>query len=257
MRTLETDYLVVGAGAMGMAFTDALIDHADVRGRPGRPASRARAATGTGRVPLRPAPSGLACSTAWPRPSSAPERIQRGRPGGRPARAGSSGGDPGLLRRRSCTVGSSDPVGCGSCPGASTRGDALDPGGHLACLGRARRGSSQTAGSSTPPTSRRACPPRPAPPFGVADGACQWCLWARLADAGGGTERVRDRRIGQDGNRRHRVVGAQRRGAGSHHLGPPARPLDVEPGIRPARSGGGLRPGGRHHGGRHRSRVDR
>ncbi len=30
MRTLTTDYLVVGAGAMGMAFTDALIDHADV-----------------------------------------------------------------------------------------------------------------------------------------------------------------------------------------------------------------------------------
>jgi NAD(P)-binding Rossmann-like domain len=31
MRALEADYLVVGAGAMGMAFTDALIDHADVR----------------------------------------------------------------------------------------------------------------------------------------------------------------------------------------------------------------------------------
>ena len=30
MGSLETDYLVVGAGAMGMAFTDALIDHADV-----------------------------------------------------------------------------------------------------------------------------------------------------------------------------------------------------------------------------------
>ncbi len=29
-RSLETDYLVVGAGAMGMAFVDALIDHADV-----------------------------------------------------------------------------------------------------------------------------------------------------------------------------------------------------------------------------------
>jgi hypothetical protein len=29
-RSLETDYLVIGAGAMGMAFTDALIDHADV-----------------------------------------------------------------------------------------------------------------------------------------------------------------------------------------------------------------------------------
>ena len=29
-RPLETDYLVIGAGAMGMAFTDALVDHADV-----------------------------------------------------------------------------------------------------------------------------------------------------------------------------------------------------------------------------------
>jgi hypothetical protein len=29
--TVEADYLVVGAGAMGMAFTDALVDHADVR----------------------------------------------------------------------------------------------------------------------------------------------------------------------------------------------------------------------------------
>src|SRR6187401_709737 len=30
-RTIEADYLVVGAGAMGMAFADALTDHADVR----------------------------------------------------------------------------------------------------------------------------------------------------------------------------------------------------------------------------------
>jgi len=30
MRSLDTDYLVVGAGAMGMAFADALLDHADV-----------------------------------------------------------------------------------------------------------------------------------------------------------------------------------------------------------------------------------
>src|SRR3954447_20457533 len=28
---VDADYLVVGAGAMGMAFTDALIDHSDVR----------------------------------------------------------------------------------------------------------------------------------------------------------------------------------------------------------------------------------
>jgi NAD(P)-binding Rossmann-like domain len=31
IRSIDVDYLVVGAGAMGMAFTDALIDHADVR----------------------------------------------------------------------------------------------------------------------------------------------------------------------------------------------------------------------------------
>lgn len=30
-RTVDVDYLVVGAGATGMAFTDALVDHADVR----------------------------------------------------------------------------------------------------------------------------------------------------------------------------------------------------------------------------------
>jgi hypothetical protein len=30
-HTIEADYVVVGAGAMGMAFTDALTDHADVR----------------------------------------------------------------------------------------------------------------------------------------------------------------------------------------------------------------------------------
>ena len=30
-RMIEVDYLVVGAGAMGTAFTDALVDHAAVR----------------------------------------------------------------------------------------------------------------------------------------------------------------------------------------------------------------------------------
>ena len=30
-RTVDVDYLVVGAGAMGMGFVDALIDHCDAR----------------------------------------------------------------------------------------------------------------------------------------------------------------------------------------------------------------------------------
>eukprot|EP01031_Cornospumella_fuschlensis_P051569 gene51569-63055_t len=30
-KMVDVDYLVIGAGASGMAFTDALIDHADVR----------------------------------------------------------------------------------------------------------------------------------------------------------------------------------------------------------------------------------
>ena len=30
-QRVDVDYLVVGAGAAGMAFTDALLDHADVR----------------------------------------------------------------------------------------------------------------------------------------------------------------------------------------------------------------------------------
>jgi L-2-hydroxyglutarate oxidase LhgO len=29
MRTIETDYLVVGAGAMGMAFTDTVVSETD------------------------------------------------------------------------------------------------------------------------------------------------------------------------------------------------------------------------------------
>ncbi|MDT5085344.1 MAG: hypothetical protein QOJ61_2387, partial [Mycobacterium sp.] len=31
MTTLETDYLVVGAGAMGMAFTDTLVTETDAQ----------------------------------------------------------------------------------------------------------------------------------------------------------------------------------------------------------------------------------
>ena len=59
MRPLETDYLVVGAGAMGMAFTDALIDHADVHVTLVDRRSRGERAL-AGRLPVRPAPPGVA-----------------------------------------------------------------------------------------------------------------------------------------------------------------------------------------------------
>ena len=56
MRTLETDYFVVGAGAAGMAFTDELIANSsadvvmvDRRYRPGRPRRGSRAGCG-GRI---------------------------------------------------------------------------------------------------------------------------------------------------------------------------------------------------------------
>ena len=70
VEELEADYLVVGAGAMGMAFADALIDHADVTRGAGRPPARRRRA-----LARRPIPSS-ACtrrppSTASPRPRSA------------------------------------------------------------------------------------------------------------------------------------------------------------------------------------------
>ena len=55
---LEADYLVVGAGAAGMAFTDALIDHADVSVVHGRPPARRGRALAR-RVPVRPAAPGV------------------------------------------------------------------------------------------------------------------------------------------------------------------------------------------------------
>ena len=96
METLETDYLVVGAGAMGMAFTDALIDHADVHVTL---VDRRHAAGGHWQdaypfVQLHQASLfyGVASTVLG---SGA---LQR-KAGGRPARAGPPVGDHGLLRR--------------------------------------------------------------------------------------------------------------------------------------------------------------
>ena len=97
MRSLETDYLVVGAGAMGMAFTDALIDHADVHVTL---VDRRHAAGGHWQdaypfVQLHQASLfyGVASTVLGT------GAVQRARPGGGAPGAGPAVGDPGLLRR--------------------------------------------------------------------------------------------------------------------------------------------------------------
>ena len=97
MRSLETDYLVVGAGAMGMAFTDALIDHADVHVTL---VDRRHAAGGHWQdaypfVQLHQASVfyGVASTVLGT------GAVQQQRPGGGAPGTGPSVGDPGLLRR--------------------------------------------------------------------------------------------------------------------------------------------------------------
>ena len=97
-RSLETDYLVVGAGAMGMAFTDALVDHADVHVTL---VDRRHAAGGHWHdaypfVQLHQASLfyGVASTVLGN------GEVQQRRPGGGAPGAGPPVGDPGLLRRR-------------------------------------------------------------------------------------------------------------------------------------------------------------
>ena len=54
-RSLEADYVVIGAGAMALAFVDALLDESDAtvlgRTRPRRPGAAGRRRPGAGRGP--------------------------------------------------------------------------------------------------------------------------------------------------------------------------------------------------------------
>ena len=189
-----TDYLVVGAGAMGMAFTDALIDHADVHVTL---VDRRYAPAGTGRTPIRSCSSTRRrCSTAWRRPCSAPARCNAGA-GGRTPAAGATLRDPGVLRRRCCTAGSSARVGSPSSrPRVPHRGRR--PRRHVAGVGREGAGRRAPSRSSTPRTcrrrSRRRHRRRSASPTARASSRSTSCPRGRHA------ERVRDRRLGQDGD---------------------------------------------------------
>ena len=123
-RTVEVDYLVVGAGASGMAFTDALIDHADVRvalvdRRPGV-GGHWREAYPFVRLHQASTFYGVASTVLGG------GRIQADGPGGGAARAGRPADDLRLLRR-----GAGPDAGVGarasSSPGATTSATARSP----------------------------------------------------------------------------------------------------------------------------------
>ena len=151
---IEADYLVVGAGAMGMAFTDALIDHADVRVALVDRRARRR----------RPLARGLPVRAAAPvlhllrrRVDGARRRADPGaRARGRAARAGRPADDLRLLRRTCWPTGCSASGRVEFFPGCDV---PRRPHLRLARVGRAVRGARSGAGSSTPatspPTSRR------------------------------------------------------------------------------------------------------
>ena len=156
-RHVDVDYLVVGAGATGMAFTDALIDHADVR------VALVDRRHGAGRALAR----GLPVRAAAPVVHVLRRRVDAAR-----RRRGSSRRDP----RRGCTSGPTRPTivrllqrPAGGPdgrlrPGASSSRAASYVGGRqlrLAGLGRALRGAGAV------PDRRRPLP-RPRHPGRVA-----------------------------------------------------------------------------------------
>ena len=217
MRSLETDYLVVGAGAMGMAFTDALIDHADVHVTL---VDRRHAAGGHWQdaypfVQLHQASLfyGVASTVLG---SGAVQ--QSGPEAGLQERARQSEIQAyydDILHRRFLGSGRVTFLG-----GSEYHTDGSS---HLV--------TSRVSGETVEVDVRRrvvdatylspTIPATTPPPFGVADDVRVVAIneLARLAD---GAEQLRDRRFRQDRHRRDRVVVGERRAAGPHRLGAPA-----------------------------------
>ena len=169
---VDADYLVVGAGAAGMAFVDSLVDHdPDARVALVDRARRRRRALARG-VPVRPAPPVVdrylrgrlhaagavtACRPTAPRPGCTSGRTSRR-------------SWPTTTR---CATGSSPPVGVELFTGC----DFL--GGRTFCVAGVRGSGTRSrtaAGSWTPATCRRTCPPRarrPSPSTApTSSGAC-------------------------------------------------------------------------------------
>ncbi len=189
--TLDADYLVVGAGAMGMAFTDALIDHADVRvtlvDRRHSPA-----VTGSRRTRSSAAP-GLRLLRRGFDPARRRPAQQRGPEAG-PARAGHPAGDLRLLRRGARPDDGIGPVEF--LPNSEYVGDG-------SVVSRVSGRAVRRARSCRVVDARYLAPSIPAetpPPFDVA--GRPGAAGQRARPTGGGAEPVRHRRVGQDRDRR-------------------------------------------------------
>jgi hypothetical protein len=189
------------------------------------PTSTSRSSTagmppvGTGRTRTR--------SSASTRPPVLRRRVDRARErrdpasraGGRAARAGRTGGDPALLRRRHAAP--APPLGAGHLPVRERVPNGRHrPPGHLTAVGRA-------GGGDPSPSGRRCRLPRSVDPGDVP--AAVRCRRRRprrhgqRAGIGGGRpEPVRDRWLGQDGHRRDRVAADQRGRPRAPRLGPAA-----------------------------------
>ena len=254
MRTLATDYLVVGAGAMGMAFTDALIDHADVhvtlvdrRHAAGRALAR--------RVSVRPAPPGVAVLRRGVDPARHGRRPAAG-PGDRPPGAGATFRDPGVLRRHPLPpvprLGARDvPLG-ERVPQPTGRDHVVTS----RVSGETRAGRTCDAASSMPRTSRRRSRRRRRRRSGspTASRVVPINELAELAEAPSDYVIVGSGKTATDAIVWLLVNGVDAR---PDRVGPPPRSVDAEPRGRPARPGGRARARGRHHVGGGRRGVAR
>jgi hypothetical protein len=154
MRTSETDYLVVGAGAMGMAFTDALVDHADVHVTL---VDRRHAASGHWQAHIHSSSSiRRRCSTASRR--HARQRRRAAKRPGRGSRNRLVSRRSGLLRRHPASP--LHRLGPRHLPrGASITPTAPPVSADVRVSGETVKSTCDTA-SSTPPTCRRRSPRR-------------------------------------------------------------------------------------------------
>lgn len=252
MAGLETDYLVVGAGAMGMAFTDALIDHADVH---------------VTLVDSRHAPGGH-WQDAYPFVQLHQASVFYGVAStvlgtGAVQQDGPEAGLQERARRSEILAYFDDIlyrrfIGSGQVRFLGGNEYHTDGSSHFvtsAVSGRTvnvdvrRRVVDATYLSPTIPATT-------APPFAVGDGT-QVVTVNELASLVDVPSMFVIAGFREDRHRLDRVAAPKRRRSGPRHVGPTPRALDAQPCCRPTRSGRGAGVGCGHDGGSRRSRVTR